>query len=96
MVGKGLQARGILHTNLALPNITGSCARGADRIGCFGLVGRRLTNCYHGLACESPRGMVDLVWSYDTLPTVTKSPIWICPCRVRPLPTSTSATKGTR
>jgi len=43
-----------------LPNITGSCARGADPIGAFGLVWRALTNPYHGLACAGGRRLVGL------------------------------------
>ena len=44
-----------------LPNITGSCARGADPIGGFGLVRLGLTNCYHDLACAGRRFLVGLV-----------------------------------
>jgi hypothetical protein len=43
-----------------LPNITGSCARGADLIGSFGLVRLGLTNCYHGLACAGRPFLVGL------------------------------------
>ena len=43
-----------------LPNITGSCARGADRIGGFGLVHMWLTNCYHDLACAGRPFLVGL------------------------------------
>ena len=43
-----------------LPNITGSCARGADSIGAFGLVRLGLTNCYHDLACAGRRFLVGL------------------------------------
>jgi hypothetical protein len=44
-----------------LPNITGSCARGADPIGSFGLVRLWLTNCYHDLACAGRPFLVGLV-----------------------------------
>ena len=44
-----------------LPNITGSCARGADPIGDFGLVRLWLTNCYHDLACAGGPFLVGLV-----------------------------------
>ena len=43
-----------------LPNITGSCARGADPIGSFGLVWPGLTNRYQGLACAGRRFLVGL------------------------------------
>ena len=43
-----------------LPNITGSCARGADPIGDFGLVRLWLTNCYHDLACAGGPFLVGL------------------------------------
>ena len=44
-----------------LPNITGSCARGADLLGAFGLVRLGLTNRYQGLACAGRRFLVGLV-----------------------------------
>ena len=48
------------HMCRPLPNITGSCARGADPIGAFGLVRRRVTNCYHDLVCAGRRFLVGL------------------------------------
>jgi hypothetical protein len=80
-----------VYAVLGLPTITGSCARGADPRGGFGLVRVAVTNHYHDLACESPGGLVRLVWSYDTLPIVTMSPIWVETSRTRPLPTITTA-----
>ena len=49
-----------MYAVLGLPNITGSCARGADPIGDFGLVWWALTNRYHGLACAGGRRLVGL------------------------------------
>jgi hypothetical protein len=45
---------------IALPTLTRSCARGADPIGAFGLVGRGITIPYHGLACAGRRFLVGL------------------------------------
>jgi hypothetical protein len=44
-----------------LPNITGSCARGAKLDGGFGLVWPGVTNCYHDLACAGRPFLVGLV-----------------------------------
>ena len=44
-----------------LPNITGSCARGANLLGAFGLVHMWLTNCYHDRVCAGRRFLVGLV-----------------------------------
>ena len=51
---------GIRDAVLGLPFSTGSCARGADLLGCFGLVGRGITIPYHGLACAGRRFLVGL------------------------------------
>ena len=50
----------IMYAVLGLPSLTGSCARGADLLGCFGLVWWALTNPYHGLACAGGRRLVGL------------------------------------
>jgi hypothetical protein len=55
-----VQATGIKYAVLVLPIVTGSCARGANTIGDFGLVGQAVTNCYHGLACAGGRRLVGL------------------------------------
>jgi hypothetical protein len=46
--------------NVSLPLLTRICARGANRIGAFGLVGRAITIAYHGLACAGGRRLVGL------------------------------------
>jgi hypothetical protein len=50
----------IMYAVLGLPFPTGSCARGADLLGCFGLVWWRVTNCYHDLACAGRPFLVGL------------------------------------
>ena len=67
---------------LPLPNLTGSCARGANAIGGFGLEVRplpRLTNALH-----EDRGLLWLVWS--ALPILTTVLIWLRTCHCPPLP----------
>ena len=49
-----------MYAVLALPSLTGSCARGANTIGDFGLVGRGITIPFHGLACAGRRFLVGL------------------------------------
>jgi len=49
-----------MYAVLGLPSLTVSCARGANPIGAFGLVGQAVTNCYHGLACAGRRFLVGL------------------------------------
>ena len=50
----------IKYAVLGLPSLTGSCARGADLLGCFGLVWWRVTNCYHDLVCAGRPFLVGL------------------------------------
>jgi len=61
-----------------LPNITGSCARGADPIGSFGLVVWGITNPYRPAHAFHS---VVLDWSPDRLPSLTILRIWVHTCR---------------
>jgi hypothetical protein len=60
-----------MYAVLALPTVTRICARGADPIGAFGLVGRAVTNRYH--ITRSPGTTHWLIWFgrrtvYQSLP----------------------------
>ena len=69
-------------STITLPNLTGSCARGANAIGGFGLEVRplpRLTNPLH-----EDRGLLWLVWS--ALPILTRVLIWLRTYGVGALP----------
>ena len=80
----------IKYAVLGLPSLTGSCARGADPIGAFGLVGQAVTNRYHGLACAGGCRLVGL----DPVTNPYQAADLLGPRRAVPLPTSTTATRG--